>query len=135
MLYTTILQSNLDARELRSLAEELRRGRLSDELAFMLDQAVEHFQVSDLNDEENIFIDEVEQLIKERRISKESLFNIITSIDVTILPKNFSKMTVKQMISAFFDNANKSQVKKLIDVLSSSSAPDPYLKGISEKRK
>lgn len=133
-LYTAILQTNLSSNELRQLAEELRRGRLPDELAYMLDKASDHFQVADRRDDRDDLVHQAERLIKEKKIARTALINVIRSFDDPSLSAGISTSSVRTILDRFFDSAKASQAKKLMEVLSSLSAPDPYLKGISESR-
>ena len=133
-LYTAILQTNLSANDLQLLAEELRRGQLSDELAYMLDKASHHFQVTDKRDLHSGLVNQAERTIRDRKVTKAALVNIMRSIDDSSLSPGAGTLSVRQILDRFFNNATDNQATKLMEVLSSTSAPDPYLKGISESR-
>lgn len=79
-LFGAAMHSNLTYTDLKALSQELRRGRLSDELAFMIDRSLEHFIVDDrqgLNDQR---VAEAERLIKRGKISKVALASILSSL-------------------------------------------------------
>lgn len=133
-LYTAILQTNLSANDLKQLANELRRGQLADELAYMLDKVSNHFQGADKRDAPSELVSEAERTIKERKITKSSLFNIIRSIDDSALSPSAGTLSIRHILDRFFDNATDNQARKLMEVLSSLDAPDPFLKGISDSR-
>lgn len=133
-LYTAVLQSNLSTNELKLLSQELRRGQLSDELAYMLDKVSEHFQGPDKRNSRPELLIEAQRTIKERKISKSSLFNIIRSIDDSALSSSPSVQSMRQMLDRFFEDATDGQARKLLEILSSLDAPDPYLKGITDSR-
>ena len=133
-LYTAILQSNLSANDLRLLSEELRRGRLPDELAFMVERVSNHFQTPDKSDSASELVIEAERTIKDRKITKSSLVNIIRSIDDSAVPSSAGTLSVRQILNRFFNDATDNQAKKLLEVLSSLEGPDPYLKGITDTR-
>lgn len=128
-LFGVVMRSDLSHADLKALAKELRRGQLADELAYMIEQASEHFR--DPEREVSNDLQYLESLIKERRVSKESLANIITSIDARPLPSTSS--SARKMLQEFLSSASMWQIDKLRDTLSAASGPDPYLKGITEK--
>jgi hypothetical protein len=116
------------------LAEELGRGRLSDELAYMLDQVNQHFQEdpSNLRDV-SIHVRQAEYLVKEKKITKPDLVNILSSIDASFLPTQGA--TTVNTLRKFFKTATPREIEKVLDVLNAFVEPDPYLKGISETRR
>lgn len=134
-LFGAVMKSDLDAGQLKALAEELRRGQLSDELAFMLDQVNVHFRDNsrdnsrDISDEMKYF----EDIIKSKRISKNSLLNILISIDSR---SSFSSSaTMREILEEFLSGATSRQIEKLAGTLSATGRPDPFLKGISEQNR
>jgi hypothetical protein len=132
-IFTAVMQSGLSTSDLRLLAQELRRGRLPDELAYMLDSVNQHFQDSpnlrNLSDQ----LKTVERLMKEKKVSKLALLNILRSIDTNIIPK--PGVTTRSILRGFFTSATSQEIAKLIDVLNATGDADPYLKGISETRR
>jgi hypothetical protein len=130
-LYGAIFSSNLSVSDLRQLAKELRQGRISDELAYMIDRALLHLsdQLEDELDDNRL--GEAERLIKRARTSKASLANLVESLGGS---PSSSKATVREMLREFFDGASPSQANKLLELLDSSRSDDQYLTGIRESR-
>jgi hypothetical protein len=132
-LLATILQSGLSVADLHSLADELRRGQLPDELAFMLDQVLFHLgepTSASVTSE----LKSLERLVKEKRLSKSSLGSVMTSISAGSTTVD-SSGSVRQMLQEFLSFATSAQIEKLREILLSPGRLDPFLKGISETRK
>jgi hypothetical protein len=127
-LFGAVIRSELTHAELRALARELRRGRLADELACMIDQASEHFEEPEHKVSDQVR--DLERLIKEKRVSKEALANIIMSIDDRPSPP--LSASARRMLQEFVSGASLWQIDKLRDTLAAASVPDPYLKGIDK---
>jgi hypothetical protein len=133
-VFTGILQSGLTASDLRILSMEFRRGRIADELAHMLDQANSHFSDANNSTESSDELKTAERWIKEKRISKADLLNVMGSINPEILP-NISNLPVRGMLNTFLMTASVRQSEKLLNILQAASGADPFLKGISERSK
>jgi hypothetical protein len=133
-IFTAVMQSGLSASDLRLLAEELRRGRLTDELAYMLDQVNQHFRddPSNLRDV-SVPVREAEYLMKEKKLMKPDLVNILRSIDADFVPTQGASTV--NTLRKFFKSATPREIEKLLDVLNAVTEPDTYLKGISETRR
>ena len=131
-LYTSVLGSRLTSAELRSLVVELRRGRLSDELSFMIEEASRHFD--DPND--NLFDDdriaEAEELVRVNKISRTALASMMQSLGYQ--PDSI-RGTTKSLIKEFLSEMSATRVTKLIDTLRSAGSGDDFLEGISKSRK
>jgi hypothetical protein len=134
LLFGTVVDSRLSAKEMRQLAEELRRGRLADELAYMIENISQHFQLSDSRARLSDEIIHAENIIKAKKLSKSSLVNIILSIDDDLLPPGRTNNSSRQILDYFLAHSTSSQFQKLLDVLEASGDPDPYLRGITETR-
>lgn len=134
-LLGAILSSRMSESELYYLVGELRKGQITDELAFLLEQISGHIR-DDLTSSNNLTITKhVENLIKSKRVSKDSVINIIESIDTNNqydLSRNF---TMRDILERFVESASPRRVDQFIEIIESSGTSDAYLKGISEKRK
>ena len=132
-VYSGIISSPLNHSELRLLAEELRRGRLPDELAYMLEQTSRHFasdsQERSRGDDREMII---ERTLKNRKISRDSLLNIMKSIGYTNNPGNSS---IRTLIRDFVSETSPAKIQQLLEILESASTGDEYLAGISATRK
>jgi hypothetical protein len=130
-----VLQSNLSSSDLNYLSNELRRGQLPDELAFMIDQMGSHFRDEPASRNQNSYVSAAESRIKSKRLPKDSLINIISSIsngDSFSINKN---LTVREILERFFDSTSPNKADQLIEILDASGTSDPYLRGISETRR
>ena len=131
-IYTAVLSSRLSPSEMQMLVMELRNGRLPDELAFMIDQALHHFlghaEEGDPGDDR---IEDMLELIKRNRISRSALQNILESLGYSPSSNNASTRTLLQN---FMVEASASRTLKLIDILRSSAPTDNFLMGISKNR-
>jgi hypothetical protein len=130
-----ILQSNLSDRDLVFLSNELRRGQLPDELAYMIEQVANHFYDRSISSDSNSNVKLAENVIKQKRMPKQAILSIINSIDDEsdmFLSKN---LTVRDILANFFERASPKKADQLLEILHSSGASDPYLKGISETRR
>ncbi|MBB3773307.1 hypothetical protein FHS55_003940 [Angulomicrobium tetraedrale] len=130
-LFASVMQSELSASDLRLLAEELRRGRLGDELAYMVEEAASHFQ--DPIRETSSDLRALERLVKDKRLTKAAIQNIITSIDARSTAQEAA--TMRQILQEFLLSSSQRQLEKFKDIIASSGNTDPYLKGISERDK
>ncbi|MBI1686959.1 hypothetical protein [Caulobacter hibisci] len=130
-LFASVLQSDLSAADLQALASELRRGRLADELAYMIEQTSKHFR--DPPDMASDDLRALERLIKDKRLTKSAVYNIISSIDAG--SKAPESATLRQMLQDFLSSASSKQIEKLLDVLGSVEGVDPYLKGITDRER
>jgi hypothetical protein len=131
VLYAASIQAAPTAADLRRLAGELRRGRLGDELAYMLEQVSSHFEEpqSWASDETRV----IEKIMKDRKIPKMTLVNVIRSIDAeafSLAPSD----TIRDILQAFTSVASATQIQKLRDTLLASGRSDAFIKGISTKR-
>jgi len=132
-IFAAVMQSNLSASDLRSLASELRRGRLSGELAYLLDEVNQHFEDTSDRRHASDQLWEAERIMKERKLSKLALINIVRSIDGNITPKESA--TTRSILQEFLTSATPRESEKLLDTLKAAGVSDPYLKGISETRR
>jgi hypothetical protein len=127
------MRSDLTAAELRTLSVELRRGELTDELAYMLSWVSDKFADPQGASPNRSNLNLAAQAIKRRRISKENVFNILQSLSsIKEISENDS---VNTMLAAFFETADDKLSKNLLDILNASGPQDPYLKGISDTRR
>lgn len=131
-IYTAVIGSGLSPKDLRSLAEELRRGRLPDELAYMVDQACQHFLADYDEADDQGLIANAEVLIKERKLGRSGVVSILQSLGA---PKPASGASIRKMLVDFNSSVPPTRFRKLIDVLESSSDSDAFLAGISSTRK
>lgn len=131
-VFASIVGSKLSATELKQLVEELRRGRLPDELAYMLDRANKHFILERADSDETDRLAEIERMVKQRKIPKTALVSILRSIGWTSEDQNAG---TRSLLEGFMLESSPAKVQKLIDILNSSGASDPYLTGISNSRK
>jgi hypothetical protein len=132
-VYTAVIQSDLTASDMRALAVELRRGQFPDELSYMLEKVSDHFQ--ERPGEKRLLPDRlkvVERLMKDKRISKSDLINILRSIDGENARRT-DGLTTRSILQNFFSSATSRQIDKLNDILQAAGGTDPYLKGISER--
>lgn len=130
--FTAIMRSDLSASELSVLVDELRRGQMTDELAYMIEQVGRHFESTssrEISDEMRI----AERIVREKGIAKSALLNILESIDA-VPHKAREGLTARGVLREFFSSVSSREITKLLDVLTSLSPDDAYLKGISEKR-
>jgi hypothetical protein len=132
-MFAAVMQSELGASDLRFLAAELRGGRLPGELAYMLDRANEHFQDPSNSREISDKMRAAERLMREKRVSKSALLNILRSINAVAVPNEGT--TTRSILHEFFASATPREAEKLLDVLSAAGDADPYLKGIVETRR
>jgi hypothetical protein len=133
-IFAAILQSNLSAADLKALSQELRRGRLTDDLSLLLDQFGNNFLETRIEIEVRGYVEAAERLIKSKKISKSVLLTVISSIDDGFFVASQSNYSVRAILENFFDASSAQKAKKLLDVLSSLDVPDQYLKGIAENR-
>lgn len=130
-VYSGIVGSRLTPTELSALAEELRRGRFPDELAYMLDQVTRHLVVEgDGNDDDNVI--EAERLVKLRKVSRSALYNILLSLGGRPAP---ASSTIRTLLRDFVSEASPTATRKLLEILNSKSDGDSFLAGISSSRK
>jgi hypothetical protein len=131
-MFAAVMQSSLNATDLNRLVEELRRGRLVDELAYMIDQVNKHFYDPVISRSVMKQVHTAERLIREKRIPKSAIINIFRSI----VPESVynERMAIRGILQEFFLSANARETEKLLDVLAATGDSDPYLKGISETR-
>lgn len=131
-VFSSILSSSLSSSDLRLLTDELRRGNISDELAYMLDQTTKHF-ISDADssvDKDTLYM--AEDLVKKRKISRISVLNIIQSLGGDV---SQSGASIKQLITNYIAEASPTKIRKFIDVLQTVGEKDEFLAGISNSRK
>lgn len=131
-VFAGIVQSGLSPADLRVLSSEFRKGQMADELAHMLDQVSPHFRDSERSDQASDELKVAERWIKEKRISKLDLINIIMSIFPEAV-EQVSGLTVKGTLKLFFDTASSRQIDRLMNILQAAGGADPYLKGITER--
>jgi hypothetical protein len=131
-MFSAIMQSDLSATDLNRLAEELRRGRLSDELGYMIHEVNRHFYDPSISGDVMKQVHAAERLIREKRIAKAAVINILHSIAPELVTDN--RMAIRGILQEFFLSAGAQQSKKLLDVLAATGNLDPYHKGISETR-
>ena len=131
-LYGAVLNSRLSTSDLKFLTGELRHGRLSDELAYMVDRALEHLGASGEDEAEDSRVVEAERLIRRNKISKASLANIMSSLGIDITSSGES---TRSMLSRFINEMTTSRVDKLMSILASQQTDDGFLSGIIDKRK
>jgi hypothetical protein len=74
-----------------------------------------------------------ERVIKERKVPRSALVNIVRSINPNLMPS--TGMTTRKILQKFFTEATSSQAEKLLDVLAATGGSDPFLRGISETRR
>lgn len=130
-----ILQSNLRTKELEELVQALRSGQFSDELAFLLDRQLDHFREYGPNSSADNYTSIAEEIMKRNRISKDSLINIIASIDSTYAKSLSRSKTIRDIIEDFLTISNQTKADKLISTLDAAGTSDAYLKGISDTRR
>jgi aminoglycoside phosphotransferase family enzyme len=131
-LYGAVITSRLPASDLRALSEELRRGRLSDELAYMIDRALEHLGGSGDHEALDGRITEAERLIRSRRIPKAALISLMESLGTA---PSSPRETINELLARFMAEASPSRVNKLMDLLEMQHITDEFLSGIGEARK
>ena len=131
-LYGAALSSRLSMSDLKALSDELRRGQLADELAYMLDNALKHLGTSGEDEPEDERVAEAERLIRRRKVSKMALASIMDSLG---LPPLSSKGSVRDMLDSFMSKASSSRVTNLLGILGSQQGDDEFLTGISKTRK
>ena len=131
-LYGAVLASRLSVSDLKALSEELRHGRLPDELAYMIDRALEHLRGLGEGEPEDERMAEAEYLIRRGRVSKATLASIMGSLGV---PPSSRKDSARDMLRHFMNEVPPSRVTKFMEVLRSQQAGDEFLAGIGETRK
>lgn len=131
LLFANVMQSDLTVTDLRYLSSELRRGRLSDELAYMIEQASAHLGDTKKQIGSSEELDAAERWVKEKRVSKPELMNIMLSVNPEAAIS--SSLSAKGMLNAFFESATVRQTNKLMNLLQAAGGSDPFLKGISER--
>jgi hypothetical protein len=133
-LLGAILQSGLNDRDLAYLSDELRRGRLPDELAYLVDRNIDHFRSKSTGGTGDQYVKVAEAKIKQKRISKQSVSNIIRSIDDVSDPIPVTR-SLHDILLNFFDRASPRKAEQLLQILDSTGGTDPFLKGISDTRR
>jgi transposase len=132
-VYTAIIGAKLSQGEMRSLIMELRRGQIADEISFLLDQASHHFYGHVDDDESNDErVEEALQVLRQSKVSKSSLINILHSLGYS--PQS-TKAVTRTIMREFIEEVSASRASKLIDILRSAGSEDSFLDGISESRK
>ena len=131
-VYSGIIGSKLTPSELHSLAEELLRGRFPEELAYMLDQVTKHLiaERDDRANEDSVIV--AERLVKQRKVSRSALSNIVQSLGGQPAPP---KSSVRALLRDFISEASPARTRKLLEILKSTSEGDAFLAGISGTRK
>ncbi len=131
-LYGAVLTSRLSASDLKAFADELRRGQLADELAYMITRSLEHLGGADEGEFDDERVVEAERLIRHGRVSKTALANIMGSLG---LPPPSSRESAREMLERFMSEAPAARITKLMNLLASQQVSDKFLAGISEIRK
>lgn len=126
-----ILSSKLSTTELRSLSEELRRGQFPDELAYIIDQINSHLAADDDERADEDTVLAAERLIKRRKIPRSALANILQSLGAEESP---ASVGIRRLLQAFVSDAPPARIRKLMEVLESSSEGDAFLAGIAGSR-
>jgi hypothetical protein len=132
-LYGAVLSSRLSTSDLKALAEELRRGQLADELAYMINRVLEqHLGGAGEGDLEDERVAEAERLIRNGKVSKTALANMMGSLG---MPPSSYRESSRDMLDRFISVAPASRIAKLMELLASHQVGDKFLAGISETRK
>lgn len=133
-MLAAILSSDLSSAELRTLARELRRGSLAEELSLLLERMLPLLADSSGSHTGAEAIDEIEGLIRHKRLSKDALLNIMSSTGIDPFEWVDGRMSARAMIERFVSESSSLQLRKLLDTIGASGTTDEYLKGISGKR-
>jgi hypothetical protein len=131
-LYGAVLTSRLSASDLKALSEELRRGQLSDELAYMINRALDHLGGPGEDEVEDERVAQAERLIRNGKVSKTALASIMESLGWQPLS---NRESTRDMLVRFTSEMPTSRVSKLMDTLASQQVGDRFLAGISDTRK
>ena len=133
-MLAAILSSNLTTAELRILAREMRQGSLAEELSLLLERMMPLLADSSVSGARAESLDELENLIRHKRLSKLTLLNMMSSTGADPFRWADARTSTKVIIERFLSEASSSQLRKLLDTIDSSGPADEYLKGISDKR-
>jgi hypothetical protein len=131
--FSAIVDSGLSASEIRALADELRRGQLADELALMLEKVSSHFSEKSKFQAIAPEIEELEHLVRTRKVSRSRLANVLHSFGYMVDPAR-KGTTIQSMLREFAADSTPREVAKLKDILQAPGIADPYLKGIEKTR-
>jgi len=134
----SLLQSELTARELEDLADDLTQGPFAKELADFIREAM--LNLSDISPAKKDPIPhqlseaaaQAFDLITRRRLSKKFVTQVMMLTSPWVKEKNQGDSTVRELLEKYFVVASQSEAKKFLNLLQGESA-DPYLKGISRR--
>ena len=130
-LFGAAIHSRLTPADLKTLSYELRRGRLADELAFMIDRALDQIGGSERGVVSDEQMAEAERLMRRNRTGKTVLASILSSLGT---PTSATKDSARVMLNRFFAEASATRVDKLLELLASQQKYDGFLAGIDGKR-
>jgi hypothetical protein len=132
----SLLQSDLNVEDLRSLADELVRGSFSFELAETIHDVIGLTEMGRSRGNLNVASPDVPQayeLITRRRLSKKLVSEIMLLASPWIKNQKVQgDGTVKDLLERYFAIAPSSEARTFLSLLRGESS-DPYLKGISRR--
>lgn len=132
-IYGSVLNSNLSVSELKALSMELRRGRLADELAYMIDSVIQnHLGTTDNEGRVDTMVEEAERLVRSRRLPKAMIISVMESLGH---PPPSNNESVHRMLEWFMNEAPSSRINAFIEILAGPRVGDDFLAGISKVRK